>query len=346
VRAVLGVDGGGSKTHALVADERGEVLGFASSGRSNWEDTGLEAAGAALAEAIGGALAAAQVPPGALAASAFGLAGLDWDPDRPMLGALLDPLGLAGPRRLENDSFIALRAGASRPFGVVVIAGTGHVAAGRDPAGRTVRTLGLGPMYGDFGSATDVAEEAVRAVADAYTGRGPATSLSRLLPPLAGCASAEQLLQRLSRGLVPLPEAAPLVLRRPRPATRPAARSSSTPAPRWASRPPWWPAGSAWAGSASSWSWPAACSGAGTSCWRGPWSTPWPGRRRRPYRSTSPAGRWSAPPWTPWTWPACPPTRACGTAWSPPPRAWPSSPVRDGPGRFRARPGRRPGRRR
>jgi N-acetylglucosamine kinase-like BadF-type ATPase len=212
VRAVLGVDGGGSKTHALVADERGEVLGFASSGRSNWEDTGLEAAGAALAEAIGGALAAAQVPPGALAASAFGLAGLDWDPDRPMLGALLDPLGLAGPRRLENDSFIALRAGASQPFGVVVIAGTGHVAAGRDPAGRTVRTLGLGPMYGDFGSATDVAEEAVRTVADAYTGRGPATSLSRLLPPLAGCASAEQLLQRLSRGLVPLPEAAPLVL--------------------------------------------------------------------------------------------------------------------------------------
>ena len=209
---VLGVDGGGSKTHALVTDARGEVLGFASSGRSNWEDAELEAAGAALAEAVGGALAAAQVAPGELAASAFGLAGLDWDSDRPMLGALVDPLGLGGPRRLENDSFIALRAGTSRPFGVVVIAGTGHVAAGRDPAGRTVRTLGLGPMYGDFGSATDVAEEAVRAVADAYTGRGPATSLSRLLPPLAGCASAEQLLQRLSRGLVPLPEAAPLVL--------------------------------------------------------------------------------------------------------------------------------------
>ena len=106
----------------------------------------------------------------------------------PRVGVGVHPLGLAGPRRLENDSFIALRAGASRPYGVVVIAGTGHVAAGRDPAGRTVRTLGLGPMYGDFGSATDVAEKAVRAVADAYTGRGPATSLSRLLPPPAGCA--------------------------------------------------------------------------------------------------------------------------------------------------------------
>jgi len=56
VRPVLGVDGGGSKTHALVADERGELLGFASSGRSNWEDIGLAAAEAALAGAIGGAL--------------------------------------------------------------------------------------------------------------------------------------------------------------------------------------------------------------------------------------------------------------------------------------------------
>jgi N-acetylglucosamine kinase-like BadF-type ATPase len=213
VRAVLGVDGGGSKTHALVADERGEVLGFASAGRSNWEDIGLEAAGAALAGVIGAALDAAGAGPGDLAASAFGLAGLDWDDDRPALDAVLDRLRLGGPRRLENDSFIALRAGTGRPYGVVVVAGTGHVAAGRDPDGRTFRTFGLGPMYGDFGSATDVAEEAVRAVADAVTGRGPATSLSRLLPPLAGCADPEELLRRLSRKQVPLPAAAPLVLR-------------------------------------------------------------------------------------------------------------------------------------
>jgi N-acetylglucosamine kinase-like BadF-type ATPase len=210
---VLGVDGGGSKTHAMVADERGEVLGFASSDRSNWEDTGLDGARIALEKAITGALAAAGVMAGELAASAFGLAGLDWDDDRPMLAALLDPLGLGGPRALDNDSFIALRAGTSQPFGVVVIAGTGTVAAGRDRAGRTFRTLGLGPMYGDFGSATDVAEEGIRAVADAWTGRGPATSLTELLPPLAGCASPRELLQRFSRNAIPLPSAAPLVLR-------------------------------------------------------------------------------------------------------------------------------------
>jgi N-acetylglucosamine kinase-like BadF-type ATPase len=212
VTLVLGVDGGGSKTHAMVADERGETLGFASSGRSNWEDAGLGGARAALEAAITGALAAAGVAAGDLDASAFGLAGLDWDSDRPMLAGLIDPLGLGGPRMLDNDSFIALRAGTSQPFGVVVIAGTGTVAAGRDPAGRTFRTFGLEPMYGDFGSATDVAEEAVHAIADAYTGRGPATTLSELLPPLAGCASLVELLQRLSRGAIPLPPAAPLVL--------------------------------------------------------------------------------------------------------------------------------------
>jgi N-acetylglucosamine kinase-like BadF-type ATPase len=210
---VLGVDGGGSKTHAMVADERGQKLGFASSGRSNWEDAGLGGARAALEAAITGALDAAGVAAADLDASAFGLAGLDWDSDRPMLAALIDPLGLGGPRLLDNDSFIALRAGTGQPFGVVVIAGTGTVAAGRDPAGRTFRTFGLEPMYGDFGSATDVAEEAVHAVADAWTGRGPATSLSELLPPLAGCASPVELLQRLSRGAIQLPPAAPLVLR-------------------------------------------------------------------------------------------------------------------------------------
>jgi N-acetylglucosamine kinase-like BadF-type ATPase len=212
VTLVLGVDGGGSKTHAMVADELGRVLGFASSDRSNWEDTGLDGARIALEKAITGALAAAGAMAGDLAASAFGLAGLDWDDDRPMLAALLEPLGLGGAAVLDNDSFIALRAGTSQPFGVVVIAGTGTVAAGRDRAGRTFRTPGLGPMYGDFGSATDVAEEAVRAVAEDWTGQGPATSLSELLPPLAGCASPRELLHRLSRGTIALPPAAPLVL--------------------------------------------------------------------------------------------------------------------------------------
>jgi N-acetylglucosamine kinase-like BadF-type ATPase len=291
VRLVLGVDGGGSKTHALVADERGETLGFASSGPSNWEDAGLEGAAGALRAAIGGAFAAAGVDCGDLAASAFGLAGLDWDEDRPMLAALIDPLGLGGPRWLDNDSFIALRAGTSEPCGVVVIAGTGTVAAGRDRAGRTFRTLGLHPMYGDFGSAIDVAEEAVHAVADDYTGRGPATTLSALLPPLTGCGSPVELLRRLSRQAIPLPPAAPLVLQEAAagdPASRAIVIRTGAALGR---RPHWWPAGSAWTARRSRRSWPAACSAAGAPCWRPPWPTRSTGSRRRRSRYGWPASR-------------------------------------------------------
>ena len=58
---VLGVDGGGTKTHAVVADTTGAVLGFATTGGSNWEMVGLDGAGASVSEAAIGALRAAIV---------------------------------------------------------------------------------------------------------------------------------------------------------------------------------------------------------------------------------------------------------------------------------------------
>lgn len=178
---VLGVDGGGTKTHVLAVDERGEVLGAAVNGPSNWELVGLGGTGAALRVAVAEALQQANLEPEDIDASVFGLAGVDWPADLELLGFAIDPLGIGGPRQIVNDAFVALRAGARHAWGVVVIAGSGSVAAGRSPEGEVFRTLGLGRMYGDFGSATDVSEEAVLAVARAYTGRGPGTALTDLL---------------------------------------------------------------------------------------------------------------------------------------------------------------------
>jgi N-acetylglucosamine kinase-like BadF-type ATPase len=214
VTVVLGVDGGGSKTHAVVADTTGAVHGFATSGGSNWEMVGLESAGAAVGEAAAGALRDAGVSPNQISASVFGLAGLDWDSDLPGLErAAVDPLGLAGPRAVVNDAFIALRAGTSRPWGVVVIAGPGTVAAGRNHAGEVFRTLGLGPEFGDWGSASDVALEAVRAVARAYTGAATATILTDLLCERVGARTVAELLERLSRTELDVQGVAPLVTR-------------------------------------------------------------------------------------------------------------------------------------
>jgi N-acetylglucosamine kinase-like BadF-type ATPase len=178
---VLGVDGGGTKTHAIVADDSGHVLGGAVDGPSNWEVVGLGGAGAALRVTVVEALGAAGLGSDAVEASVFGLAGLE------------------GPREIVNDSFVAMRAGLSRSWGVVVIAGTGSVAAGRNPQGEVFRTLGLGTLYGDFGSANDVSVEAVRAVAAAYTGRGPATTLTERMCRHLDVSSAAEVLERVSR---------------------------------------------------------------------------------------------------------------------------------------------------
>jgi N-acetylglucosamine kinase-like BadF-type ATPase len=199
VRVALGVDGGGTKTRAVVADERGVVLGAAVSGPSNWEDVGLGGAGAAFRVAVGEALAAANLAPVDVAHAVFGLAGVDWPSDVDRLAFAIDPLALGGGRSTVNDSEIVLRAGTDSAAAVAVVAGGGSVVAGRNADGETFRTLGLGPLFGDFSSAIDVSEEAVRAVARAYTGRGPATALSALLCRRFERPTPADLLEYLSR---------------------------------------------------------------------------------------------------------------------------------------------------
>jgi N-acetylglucosamine kinase-like BadF-type ATPase len=196
---VLGVDGGGRTTHAAVADAAGALLGLGIAAGSNWETFGLEATVREIERAADAALAEAGVERDGLDATAFGLAGIDWPTDVERLDGAIAPLGFGGERRLLNDAFVALRAGSPMAWGVVVIAGTGTVCAGRNPAGEEFRTLGQGPVFGDFGSEFDVSELAVRAVADAYTERGPSTMLTELLCERTGAASAVDLLERIAR---------------------------------------------------------------------------------------------------------------------------------------------------
>jgi len=217
MNAVLGVDGGGRKTHAAVVDPSGQLLGVGIAGGSNWEIVGMEAAITAIATATDHGLAAAGLGRADVLAAVFGLAGTDWPADERRLDDAVGTLGLSGECRVVNDAFVALRAGCPQPWGVVVVSGTGTIAAGRDPAGNEYRTLGLGGVFGDYGSEFDVSELAVSAVAAAYTGRGPSTMLSELLCARLGVQTIEELLERISRADTRLrsPEVAnmtPLVL--------------------------------------------------------------------------------------------------------------------------------------
>ncbi|MHB1319834.1 MAG: N-acetylglucosamine kinase [Anaerolineae bacterium] len=196
----LGIDAGGTKTHALIADDRGRVRGSGVAGPGNWEGVGLEGALSAYRQALNAALNEASLSAGQLAAGGYGLAGYDWPSDDERLRPILRRLGVPGPVALVNDTAVALRAGTEDGVGVVIISGTGTTVAGRNPAGERWRTFGEGEDLGDTGGAGGIARLALRAVAREYTGAGPATILSAILLEHYGADSVIAMLESLARG--------------------------------------------------------------------------------------------------------------------------------------------------
>jgi len=170
---VVGVDGGGSKTLAVVVDCDGNERGRSTAGSSNFTAIGADQAAAAISQAVTEAvnLASGQLPVRSLWA---GLSGIDRPGAREQLQSLLQPL--SGNIRLTNDAeliFGALDGGT----GVVLIAGTGSIALGHDASGATARAGGWGHLMGDEGSGYDIGRRALQAAARAADGRGPATAL-------------------------------------------------------------------------------------------------------------------------------------------------------------------------
>lgn len=174
----LGVDGGGSKTLAVLVDADGAERGRGLAGGSNYHVVGLDAAVTAIQAAVATArnMARRREP---LAAAWVGLAGVDRAADANLLAPRLDTL--AGALRLTNDAELAL-SGLPRGVGVALIAGTGSIALGRGADGRFARTSGWGHLMGDEGSGYDIGQRALRAAARAADGRGqPTLLLDRIL---------------------------------------------------------------------------------------------------------------------------------------------------------------------
>lgn len=210
MRVVVGVDGGGSKTEAVVADRDGRCLGVGRSGGSNWERIGRPAAVDEIGRAVDAALAAAGRGRAEVEAAAFGLAGIDWPSDVAPMRAELDRLGLAGPLLVENDSAIALRAGSASGWGIVSNVGTGTITAGLDAEGHWFRTMAVG--WGEPSGASSLVREALHAVAADHHGTGPPTVLTALFLERFGRSNVLGLFEALSRRhVVAGPELAPLV---------------------------------------------------------------------------------------------------------------------------------------
>ncbi len=167
VNYYLGFDGGGSKTECVVLDEADRVVAQAFAGPSNPLRVGLDRAAAELTSAAATALAGADLRAHHLRAVCAGLAGAG----RPnMAWSVLSFLKETFPASFVHaatDLEVALEAAVGAGPGVVLIAGTGSSAYGRNAAAEVARAGGHGPWLGDQGSAFDIGRRAVAAVASA-----------------------------------------------------------------------------------------------------------------------------------------------------------------------------------
>jgi N-acetylglucosamine kinase-like BadF-type ATPase len=213
-RCYLGVDIGGSKSHAILVSETGQILGFGKTGPGNHEQVGFDGLANVLALITDEALAQAGLSRSNIAGAGFGMCGYDWESEKPPHLAAIATLGLNAPVEIVNDAMIGLIAGASDGWGVCAVAGTSCNAWGRDAHRRYGHAIGMGQMFGEAGGSSELTYRARWAIGYAYTKRGAPTRLTDAFMEHFGASSEEALIEGCSEGHYQFkPHHAPIVFR-------------------------------------------------------------------------------------------------------------------------------------
>lgn len=178
-RYVLGIDGGGTKTQAVIVDDHGRLCGTGLGGPSNYDDVGVDITRASIRQAVDAARQMADLPPTPFAAAFLGMAGVVSPTDRAIMQEMAHSLGLASPETIgvDHDCRIALAGGLSGRPGLVQIAGTGSSTFGLNGASVGWRSGGWGQLISDEGSSYWLGVEAMRATVSTFDGRIDHTAL-------------------------------------------------------------------------------------------------------------------------------------------------------------------------
>jgi N-acetylglucosamine kinase-like BadF-type ATPase len=205
----LGLDGGQSSTTALIGDANGRIVGVGQGGPSNHlgAEDGHEKFVRTIGECVKDAAAAAGLDSGTLRfrSACLGFSGGPAD-KAVLLGEILPADRIA----VSTDAHIALSGATAGEPGILVIAGTGSMALGRNAAGQTARAGGWGYAFGDEGGAFDIVRQALRAALRMEEGWGCPTTLHKILLEASGAADANDLLHRFYTADWPRPRIAAL----------------------------------------------------------------------------------------------------------------------------------------
>lgn len=175
---VVGVDGGGTKTRAVVADESGRSLADVEGPASAVKPGQAERSAQVIAETVALALGAAAMSQVVPKVVCVGVAGVGRENERQALWQALAAREIGEEILVHADATVALDDAFGDGPGVLLIAGTGSVAFGRGPTGTVARCGGWGPSIGDEGSGAWIGRRALSVVTAAADGREPETALT------------------------------------------------------------------------------------------------------------------------------------------------------------------------
>lgn len=178
-RYVLGIDGGGTKTLAVIVDETGTIISSGLGGPSTYDDVGIDGAQRNIGDAVTAARQQANIENHLFDSVFLGLGGVVSDHDREVIRQIANNLQLAPAEYtgIDHDCRIALAGGLAGRPGIVQIAGTGTSTFGINAEGVNWRAGGWGQLIADEGSGYWLGIEAMKAAVMAYDGRGQATPL-------------------------------------------------------------------------------------------------------------------------------------------------------------------------
>jgi glucosamine kinase len=175
---VVGIDGGGTKTRAILAGENGKSLGESIGDGSAVRPGEAERSAGVIAGVVRDLLEEAGTGEERPRVVCVGVAGVGRESERQALYEALATHELADEIVVETDFRVALDDAFDEGPGVLLIAGTGSSAFARGPAGATGRCGGWGPIIGDEGGGAWLGRRALSVVSAAADGREPETALT------------------------------------------------------------------------------------------------------------------------------------------------------------------------
>ncbi len=214
---IIGMDGGGTKTHGIISDLDGNPVAEVMGGSANFQMLGVDVVARSifklileLVEKIGRSFSDVKIIVIGLAG-----AGKEEDKNRVYNGIIkvADEYGLKLPKLIiETDARIALEGAFMGDAGIVLISGTGSVMFAKDINGEIHRVGGWGRFIGDEGSGFSIGCEALRAVAKFIDGRGEKTILKDLIFEKFKISDLREVVSKIYSGEFDLASIAPIVM--------------------------------------------------------------------------------------------------------------------------------------